>query len=112
MHGQHDAGSADFDSNVKRLLFANPNNPSGRERKNLSVRLSYDDGATWKYTKTLDLGPSGYSDLAVAQDGTILCFYERGAAEKDMYRTRWLTVARFNLEWLTYGKDAHQPVKK
>jgi sialidase-1 len=99
-------------SDVKRLLFANPNNPTGRERKNLSVRLSYDDGGAWKYTKTLELGPSGYSDLAVARDGTILCFYERGAAEKDMYRTRWLTVARCNLEWLTYGEDTHQRVKK
>jgi sialidase-1 len=90
---------------VKRLLFANPNNPTGRERKNLSVRLSYDDGGAWKYTKTLEAGPSGYSDLAIAQDGTILCFYERGAVEKNMYRTRWLTVARFNFEWLTDGKD-------
>jgi Neuraminidase (sialidase) len=94
------------------LLFANPNNPNGRERKNLSVRLSYDDGATWKYTKALEAGASGYSDLANAQDGTILCFYERGAAEKNMYRTRWLTVARFNLEWLTDGKDAQQRAKK
>ena len=48
---------------------------------------------------------SGYCDLAAAKTGTILCFYERGALEKNHFRTRWLTVARFNLEWLTDGKD-------
>ncbi len=87
-----------------RILFANPDNPMGRQRKNVSVRLSYDDGKTWAATKSLEPGASGYSDLAVGPDGTIYCFYERGA-DDGMYRTRFLTVARFNLEWLTGGKD-------
>ena len=86
-----------------RILFANPNNPTGRERKNVSVRLSSDEGKTWSHSRSIEPGPSGYSDLAVTHDGTILCFYERGAGA-DMYRTRWLTVARFNLEWVTNGK--------
>ena len=34
------------------------------------------------------------ADLAVMPDGTILCFFEKGQA---------LTLARFNLEWLTDG---------
>jgi sialidase-1 len=42
--------------------------------------------------RTLEPGPSAYSDLAVLPDGTLLCFYEG----EDR-----LTVARFNLEWLT-----------
>ena len=91
-----------------RIVFVNPNNPTGRERKNVSARISYDDAKTWPTVKTIEAGPSGYSDLAVAKDGTILCLYERGAG-KDMYRTRYLTVARFNLEWLTDGKDRQAP---
>ena len=87
-----------------RILFANPNNPTGRERKNLSVWLSTDDAKTWPVVKSIDPGISAYSDLAVANDGTILCFYERGGLEKNHYRTHWLTVARFNLEWLTDKK--------
>ncbi len=100
-----------------RLLFSNPNNLSradgkeapgkGRDRKNVSVKLSYDEAKTWPVSKTIEPGFSGYSDLAVAKDGTILLFYERGSTDgKDIYRTGSLTVARFNLEWLTDGKDA------
>jgi len=88
-----------------RIVFANPNNPSSRERKNLSARLSYDDAKTWPIVKTIESGISGYSDLAATVKGTILCFYERGGLEKNHFRTQWLTVARFNLEWLTDGKD-------
>jgi sialidase-1 len=100
-----------------RLLFANPHNLArtdgkeapgkGRDRKNVSVKLSYDESATWPVSKTVEPGFSGYSDLAVAKDGTILLFYERGSTDgKDIYRTGLLTVARFNLEWLTDGKDS------
>jgi sialidase-1 len=88
-----------------RIIFANPNNAVSRDRKNLSARLSYDDAKTWPTVKTIESGISGYSDLAATPTGTILCFYERGGLEKNHYRTRWLTVARFNLEWLTDGKD-------
>lgn len=100
-----------------RLLFANPHNLArndgkeapgkGRDRKNVSVKLSYDESATWPVSKTIEPGFSGYSDLAVAKDGTVLLFYERGSTDgKDIYRTGLLTVARFNLEWLTDGKDS------
>jgi Neuraminidase (sialidase) len=95
-----------------RILFANPNNPTGRERKNLSVRLSLDDAKTWPIVKTIEAGSSGYSDLAATNDGAILCFYERGAAEKNMYHTRFLTVARFNLEWLTEGSNGAKSGKQ
>jgi sialidase-1 len=83
-------------SDAKTILFSNPNNNANRDRKNLTIRASHDDGATWPTSRTLELGPSGYSDLAVGKDGEIYCFYERGekkAAEK-------LTFARFNMAWL------------
>lgn len=83
-----------------RILFSNPCSPT--ERKNLTIRMSYDECVTWSVSKVLDSGPSGYSDLAIAPDQTVLCFYERGTLEG---RPRYLTLARFNLEWLTDGKD-------
>jgi sialidase-1 len=100
-----------------RLLFANPDNleradgkarpGQPRDRKRLTVKLSYDEGRTWPTSRVLAPGPSGYSDLAVGPDGTIYCFYERGSTDgKSAYRTKYLSVARFNLEWLTRGKDA------
>ena len=80
----------------RRLLFSNPHNAANRDRKNLTIKLSEDDGATWPVSRTLEPGPSAYSDLAVATDGTIYCFFERG--EKGPYER--LTIARFNMEWI------------
>ena len=62
------------------------------ELENLSIKLSRDDGKTWPVNKTLEPGPSAYSDLAVLPDGTVICLYE---GKED------IRVARFNLEWLT-----------
>lgn len=102
-----------------RILFANPHNlerldgkmteGKSRDRRNLSIKLSYDEGQTWAVNKTLDPGYSAYSDLAVLPDGTILCLYERGR-DSDMETKKstsyaYLTLARFNLEWLTDGQD-------
>jgi sialidase-1 len=86
-----------------RLLVSNPfppapvdGKPSGA-RVNLTIRSSTDDGKTWPIAKRLHEGPSAYSTLARASDGTILCLYETG--EKQAYKV--LRLARFNLEWLT-----------
>jgi Neuraminidase (sialidase) len=86
-----------------RILFANPHNAKDRERRNLTVKLSYDEGRTWPVARALEPGRSGYCDLAVGLDGMIYCFYERGPSERD---ERSLCLARFNLAWLTRGKDA------
>jgi sialidase-1 len=102
-------------SDRHRVLFANPasldraGQPLApgrpRDRKNLTVRLSYDECETWPVSKVLEEGPSAYSDLAVASDGAILCLYERGPAGSRASTGR-LTLARFGLEWLTDGADA------
>lgn len=69
------------------LVFSNPAtvepNPArptiiSRQRKNLGLRVSRDAGKNWSEPLVLEAGPSAYSDLAVAPDGTILCFYEHG----------------------------------
>jgi sialidase-1 len=72
----------------------------GRERKNLTVRLSSDEGKSWSVKRVLEAGPSAYADLAVLPDGGILCFYEAG--KRGPYET--LTLGRFSLKWLTEGK--------
>jgi sialidase-1 len=96
-----------------RLLFSNPHNleradgkeapGKNRDRKNLSVKVSYDEGRTWPVNKAVEPGWSAYSDIGVSQAGTILCFYGRG--EKSSFAGDRLTLARFNLEWLTDGQD-------
>lgn len=84
------------------LLFSNPHRlaidrsgqeiPAGRgKRENLTIKLSRDDGRTWPKQRTLEGGPSAYSDLAVLPDGTVLCLYE-GADT--------IIAARFGLDWL------------
>lgn len=97
-----------------RIVFSNPHNleranakpGQGRDRKNVSLKLSYDEGETWPINKTLEAGPSGYSDLAITPDGTLLCFYERSKVdEATKKRTAFLTIARVSLDWLTDGKD-------
>lgn len=84
-----------------KLLFSNPDNldridgkaapGKPRDRRNLTVKLSRDDGATWPTARTLEPARTGYSDLAAGRHGEIYCFYERRGA---------LTIARFNLAWL------------
>jgi len=96
-----------------RILFCNPDNTDGKDakgssifriRKNLTVKLSYDDCQTWNASKVLEAGLSGYSALAIASDKTILCLFECGkpdGSDTDDY----LTLARFDLDWLTDGQD-------
>jgi sialidase-1 len=96
-----------------RILFANPDNlectmpgvwSRAYDRKRLTVKMSYDECRTWPVSKVLEEGGSAYSDLAVTADGAILCFYECGYVER-MSDTLYLAVARFNLAWLTDGRD-------
>lgn len=46
-------------------------------RRNLTLKLSKDDGKTWPISRALEVGPSAYSDLAVDAKGNVLCLYER-----------------------------------
>lgn len=85
------------------LLFANPYNFDDRTRRNLTLQFSPDDGATWPVRRTLDPGPSGYSDLAVAPDGAIYCLYERGVADDGKTRPGSLRLVRLDRDWLAGG---------
>lgn len=81
-----------------RVLFANP---ASVKRERMTVRISYDECRTWSAGRLIHAGPSAYSDLCVLPDMTVCCLYEAG--KDTAYET--ITVARFNLEWLTDGKD-------
>jgi len=91
-----------------RILFCNPDsrpeNPASKElsrRRNLTLKLSYDECRTWPARKVLEPGAAGYSDLAIDSHGTIYCFFERGTVRQgNRNRTAALTLAKFNLEWL------------
>lgn len=79
-----------------RLLFSNAD--AKEDRKNMTVRLSYDEGKTWTAGKTIYSGSAAYSSMSVLPDGDIVLFFE-----KDDYQDN--VVVRFSLEWLTEGND-------
>ena len=79
-----------------RLLFANPAHTQARV--NLTLRLSYDDGINWAASKTIDPGPSAYSDLVRLADGHVGVIYERG-------NTGGIHFVPVPLAWLTDGAD-------
>lgn len=82
-----------------QLLFANlatSNNLGSRGRRNLTLRMSGDDGANWRKSIVLNPGPAGYSDLAQTPDGTILCLFENG---KEVYREK-ISLIELPAGWL------------
>jgi sialidase-1 len=93
-----------------RLLFSSPASPFRQRehpygRYNLTVRLSYDEGATWTAGKTIWPHPASCSDMVALADGTIGHVYERGARGTTHYWDE-IHFARFNLEWLTDNRDS------
>lgn len=82
------------DSDKSRILFSNP---ASKARKNLTVRISYDECQSWNEGRTLHAGPAAYSDLCILEDNTVGCLYESG--EESPYER--LTWARMDREWLT-----------
>ena len=105
----------------QRILFANPASlaaakPPGepgrsRMRRNLTLRLSYDEGQTWPVSRTIEPDWSGYSDLATGADGAIYCLYEAVNSGADLFRQTTLRLASLNLDWLTQGRDTWEKIK-
>ncbi len=83
-------------SDKNRLLFSNSKMKKGR--KNMTVRISYDEGKTWSKGKTIYPGGSAYSSLTILKNGDIGLFFE-----KDNYKEN--VFVSFSLAWLTEGKD-------
>ena len=78
------------------LLFSSPS-----PAKDMTIRVSRDEGRSWNFSRRIERGLSRYSDLAITPDGTILCLYTNGIV-RDREK---ISVARFNLEWLMGASD-------
>jgi len=60
----------------KTLLFSNPEHPSSRVH--LTLRMSRDEGQSWRRVATLTEGPAAYSDLVLLGKGKVGVLYEAG----------------------------------
>jgi len=90
-----------------RLLFSNPARPRSGDRREMTVRLSYDEGKTWPVRRVLHAGPAAYSCLTVLPDGDIGCLYEAGNA----HPYEKIVFARFTIDWLTAGAEKSRDIK-
>lgn len=71
-----------------------------RKRKDLTIRISYDDALTWKYARILEKY-SGYSDIAISPDGKwIYCFYEHDIEGILKSEPKHLTLSKINIAWI------------
>jgi sialidase-1 len=82
-----------------QILFSNP---ASKKRENMTVRTSFDEGATWSGARSLCEGPAAYSSLAVTPAGSVACLYETG--KKDAYET--IVFSLCSPDWLAEGRDA------
>lgn len=80
-----------------RILFSNPGNRSARIDGTL--RISYDEGQTWAYSKLYQQGDSNYSCISILPDGKIGVLYEVNHS--------LLRFKRFSLEDLTDNTDTY-----
>ena len=60
------------------LAFSNP--ADAKIRKQLTLKLSDDEGKTWPYEKTIYTGPAAYSNLCRVSKNTLGCLYEAGVS--------------------------------
>ena len=86
-----------------RLLFANANDKS--DRKNMTIKISYDEGKTWSKGKTIYAGSAAYSSMTVLANGDIGLFFEKENYKENVF-------ASFSLKWLTDGKDMYKKSRK
>lgn len=60
------------------LISSNLNSSDQKKRENLTIYASKDHGQHWHAISSLYPGPSAYSDLAVTDDGNLVCLFEAG----------------------------------
>lgn len=73
------------------LLFSNTDDASAR--RNLTVKMSCDNGKTWPISKVLDAGAAAYSTLTKLPGERVGLLYERADYQH-------ITYASFDLKWL------------
>jgi sialidase-1 len=67
----------------KQLLFTNIEHTTKRE--NLTLKMSADDGKTWKIVQVICPSSAAYSDLVIQQDYSIGVLYEKNDYTKIVY---------------------------
>lgn len=91
-----------YDKN--RILHTLPN---AKNRTNVSMWVSYDEGTSWPVKKSICKGQSAYSSITILPDGTIGVYMEED--ESVPYKMYFLN---FSLDWLTNGKDSFKKPTK
>ncbi|MFE5091403.1 exo-alpha-sialidase [Streptomyces sp. NPDC056638] len=88
---RYDADAPVSDPQSSWLLFSNTEDASAR--RNLTVKMSCDNGRTWPIRKVVDPGAAAYSTLTRLPDGRLGLLYERADYQH-------ITYASFDLKWL------------
>ena len=99
-----DIGLLRYSLNPSILLVSQP--ADLKKRRDLTIRVSSDEGHTWPFVKLLQEGPANYSDLAILPDKSIICLYGNGN-KSNMPEN--VILARFNFNWL---KENNINIKK
>lgn len=81
------------------LLFSNPNSAS--TRKNMTVKVSLDEGSTWPYSRKIDDLLAAYSCMSILPNGDIGILYETG----ELSSISRLEFMRFPLSWIVGDTD-------
>ena len=104
VENRSDPGAA-IVSDRNRVLFSNPGTGKQGDRRLMTVRMSYDECRSWPVSKVICATGSSYSDLCIAPNGAICCLYEKGSKGGVSFYSGDIIFAKFDLEWLTDGKD-------
>ncbi|MEU2670543.1 exo-alpha-sialidase [Streptomyces sp. NPDC007164] len=83
--------AAPSDPQSSWLLFSNTEDASAR--RDLTVKMSCDNGKTWPIRKVVDPGSAAYSTLTRLPDGRLGLLYERADYQH-------ITYSSFDLKWL------------
>jgi sialidase-1 len=76
-----------------RILWTGPKGPG---RRNLVVRISYDEGLTFPVERRISEKEAAYSDLTILTDRTVGVLWERGVERGYQY----ITLSCFNRDFL------------
>ena len=77
--------------------------PYGKERSDVSIFISFDEGKTWPLRRTIVPYPSAYSSHCQLPDGTIGLYVEEAKNDGVNYS---MVFYNFSVEWLLDGTDS------
>lgn len=86
---------------LERVVYTSPVKGTGRDT--LYARLSHDGAESWSWGRVVDGARAGYSDVVWLDDSSCLVLYSRLGGTG--VETLDVVVARFDLAWLTQGRD-------